>query len=132
MELLQKYEDVGKVELLVPVFRSIIWSMYENIVDDDLLRKDLLRIIVFCIRRVANRKKHYFEIDFQEEGLPNLLLREIVERIEVKTYAKQVIKNTLLEIAKLDHTIDFKQEEQTLPEASMIRLKEKDSSRGQQ
>ena len=66
MELLHKYEEVGQVELLVPVFRSIIWSMYENIVDDDIFRKDLLRIIVFCIRRVASRKKHYFEIDFQE------------------------------------------------------------------
>ena len=70
--------------------------MYENIVDDDIFRKDLLRIIAFCIRRVADRKKHYFEVDFHEEGLANLLLRELVERPEVKTYAKQVIRSTLL------------------------------------
>ena len=75
MGLLQKYEEAGQVDRLAPIFRSVVGSMYENIVDDDIFRKDLLRIVVFCIRRIFLGKKHYFEIDFQEEGLPNLLLR---------------------------------------------------------
>jgi len=66
---------VGQVEKLGPIFRSVVGSMYENIVDDDIFKKDLLRIIVFCLRKVADKKRHYFEVDFQEEGIPNLLLR---------------------------------------------------------
>ena len=37
-----------------------------------------------------------------------MILKELIERHDTKNYAKQIIKNTLLEIAKIDHSIDFK------------------------
>ena len=37
--------------------------MYENIVDDDVFKKDLLKIIVFCMKKVTAKKNHY-EINF--------------------------------------------------------------------
>lgn len=41
-----------------------------------------------------------------------LFLSEITERSDTKNYAKQVIKNTLLEIAKIDHVLDFRRNEE--------------------
>ena len=69
--------------------------MYENIVDDDLFNKDLLKLVVFCARKIASKKGASF-VNFEDEGLSNILLGEIIERSEVKSYAKKVVRNTLL------------------------------------
>lgn len=34
--------------------------MYENIVDDDVFNKDLIKIIIYCLKKLIEDKKHYF------------------------------------------------------------------------
>ena len=80
MALMDKYEHMPSLEEVAPLFKSIVGSMYENIVDDDVFQKDLLKIIVFCVRRVTANKKYHFDINFQEETLSNLVLSEVIER----------------------------------------------------
>jgi hypothetical protein len=87
--------------------KVIVGSMYENIVDDDVFNKDILKILIFCIKNIVEDKKHYSEINLQKEGLNIMILNEIIERNDIKYYAKQIIRNTLLEVAKLDHAIQF-------------------------
>lgn len=58
-----------------------------------------------------------------------MILKELIERHDTKNYAKQIIKNTLLEIAKIDHFIDFKGNEQdektSFKSTSKLELKSK-------
>jgi hypothetical protein len=70
--------------------------MYENIVDDDVYSKDILKIIAYCIKKVIEDKKHYFDINLQERGFLQLLLGEVSERNDCKQYSKQIAKNTIL------------------------------------
>lgn len=91
--------------------KAVVNSMYQNIVDADVFNKDLVKILTFCLRKVVGDNKHYYQIDFNEESLSHLLLSQFIERSEIKNYAKQVTKATLMEIVKIDHVIDFKKEE---------------------
>jgi hypothetical protein len=134
MALIDKYEHALNPATVGSLFKSVVSSMYENILDDDPFHKDLLKLILFCLKKVTAEQKHYFEINFQQEGLYHLILTEVLERSEIKNYAKQVVKNTLLEIAKVDHLIDFRQteEESMIAEkSSLIKLSAKESSRSQ-
>lgn len=92
--------------------KVIVSCMYENIVDDEVFHKDVLKIIVFCVRKLVEDKKHYFDINLMEKDFIQLLLAEIAERSDAKQYAKIIARNTILEIAKLDHAIDFKPSEE--------------------
>ncbi len=131
MVLVDKHMNHSSLDSLVPLAKAIANSMYENIVDDDVFNKDLLKIIAFCLKKEIADKKHYFEINFHEENFSQLILHEVIERGEIKSYAKQLIKNTLLEIAKVDHVIDFRsndEDEKLLPEKT-LKLKDKESSK---
>lgn len=135
MILIEKYQNTTNIESFSSLFKVIVNSMYENIVDDDVFNKDLIKLIVFCLKKTIADKKHYFEINFQEENLIQLFLCEITERSDTKNYAKQVIKNTLLEIAKIDHVIDFRkneEDERLMPEKHLLKLSNKESSKSYQ
>ena len=51
--------------------------------------------------------------------MPNLIISEFIERNDIKNYAKQVIKNTVLEIAKVDHVFDYASELEKSPQKSL-------------
>lgn len=75
MILIEKYQSTADVDSFASLMKVIVNSMYENIVDDDVFNKDIIKLLVFCIKKATSDKKHYFDINFQEESLVHLLLR---------------------------------------------------------
>lgn len=49
MILIDKYQNADNLDSLASLFKTIVNSMYENIVDDDVFHKDLIKIITFCL-----------------------------------------------------------------------------------
>ena len=70
-----------------------------------------MKIVGYCLR-VWSEEGRSLEsaigmLEDQEEGMVQVVLGELVERHDSKGYARQLIKSTLLEIAKVDHLIEF-------------------------
>jgi hypothetical protein len=57
----------------------------------------------------------------------------VIERNDIKNYAKQVIRSTLVEVAKVDHAIDFRriEEEEKMMSEKMLKLSNKESMKSQ-
>lgn len=53
-------------------------------------------MIAFCLRKEIADKKHYFEINFHEENFYQVILHEVLELGEIKSYVKELVKKTLL------------------------------------
>jgi hypothetical protein len=56
--LIRKYQSSLPAEAMGSLAKVIISSMYENIVDDDVYHKDILKIVIFCIRELIEGKQH--------------------------------------------------------------------------
>ncbi len=103
--LIRKYQSSLSVEVMTSLAKVIVSSMYENIVDDDVYNKDILKIIIFCIRHLIEGKQYPSEVSLLEKGFVQVILAEMIERTDAKQYAKRVGRNSLLEIAKIDHSL---------------------------
>lgn len=60
MVIIEKYLNYSNLDSLVSLAKTIANSMYENVVDDDVFNKDILKIIAFCLKKEISDKKHYF------------------------------------------------------------------------
>ena len=130
MKIVEKCENSQNNSSLSSLLRCVAQSMYDNIVDDNIFSKDILKILIFCFKKLTPEKKHYFELNFQEDSIYTQVLRQVLERNEIKQYSKQIIKNTLLEIAKVDHPLDFKEppEDERLNQSQyLFKMKHKES-----
>jgi hypothetical protein len=72
--LIRKYQSSLPAESMASLARVIVSSMYENIVDDDVYNKDLLKIVAFCIRRLTEGKQHPSEVSLLEKGFVQVIL----------------------------------------------------------
>lgn len=53
MILIGKYQHSTNMDGLASLAKVIVSCMYENIVDDEVYHKDVLKIIVFCVRKLV-------------------------------------------------------------------------------
>ena len=81
--------------------------MYENVVDDEIGHKDILKLLDGLIREIVASKKLVEQVTFQDSGLIHYILRVFTQKSEYSSYATSIIKSTLLELAKIDRLIDF-------------------------
>lgn len=94
--LIRKYQSSLPAEVMTSLAKVIVNSMYENIVDDDVYNKDILKIVFFCIRELIEGKLYPKEINLLEKGFLQTILAEMIERTDTKQYAKRVGRNALL------------------------------------
>lgn len=78
MALINKYQNSSNLDSYCSLIKVIVNSMYDNIVDDNVFNKDLIKIIIFCVKKIVEDKKHYFDINLQETGFMQLILAEII------------------------------------------------------
>lgn len=82
--------------------------MYENIVDDDIYNKDVFIILNDCFKLIVGTAKWYTDIKLNEDkSIAGYIVREFLEKSEIKAYSKQILKNMVLEISKIDHELSF-------------------------
>lgn len=60
MAIIKKHQHNLNLSSFQSLAKVIVNSMYENIVDDDVFNKDLLKIVVFCLKTIIEDKKHFF------------------------------------------------------------------------
>lgn len=104
LTLINKHQLCGNCENLESIVKSIVHSMYENIVDDDIYNKDLFFIINQAFKLIVNNAKNYQDVKLkQDKTIAALIVKEFLKKPEILHYSKQLIRNMLLEISKIDH-----------------------------
>lgn len=96
MQIIKKHQNWLKVESFQGVIKSIIGSMYENIVNDEIFEKDLIFLIGDVIELIVKSKEHFYEYNFNENSLPCEILKQFTQKLEFMNYAKQITRSTLL------------------------------------
>jgi hypothetical protein len=52
MILIEKNQNNSNIESFTSLAKVIVSCMYENIVDDDVFNKDLIKIIIYCVKKL--------------------------------------------------------------------------------
>ena len=126
MILIKKHQNEQKNEELLGIIRIIVGSMYENIVNEEIFEKNVIFLLGDLLQFIVESEEHFYDYKFDSETFPYLVLKEYIAKPEFSSYAKQATKNTVLEIAKHDRIIDFKEEDPT-PVLKKIETKRFDS-----
>lgn len=106
LALLKKHNTWQDIQSFEGVARVIVDSMFENVVDDDIGHKDILRLIDGIMGELVSPIRKIEELTFSS-GLLVHVIRVMTERAEFHSYAAHIVRGTLLELAKLDRPIDF-------------------------
>ena len=86
--------------------------MYQNIVDDDIYNKDIFIILDQCFNLIVGTARSYTDVKIkQDNSICALIVKEFLKKTEIQNYAKQVVRNMVLEISKIDHEVAFARDE---------------------
>jgi hypothetical protein len=108
LTIIRKHHSIACSDNTQSVVKVIVHSMYENIVDDDIYNKDIFIILNECFKLIVSTAKWYTDIKLvQDKSIAGMIVREFLEKTEIKNYSKQILRNMVLEVSKIDHEVSF-------------------------
>lgn len=105
-EIVKKNDD-SWTEQWVSLSKLIVNNLYENLVEEQIYNKDVMFLMVDLIDIVIGGSAKAADVSFLTKKVSCKILKEFTQREEIKRYCQNVLRTTLLAIAKVDQVLDL-------------------------